>query len=292
MHRTHHAIEARHHTDHRHQPHRQADPDRLDSHHGCPVGPLRDPTMIVGKGLLARAFASNFGANTGVIIFASGVSNSLETRESEFEREHTLLRQMLDCDARRFVYFSSCGVVTAEAELTPYMRHKRRMESLVLSKSHGLVFRLPQVVGRTDNSHTLTNFLRDHITSGEHFTVWAHAERNLIDIDDIARIGSKLVDELPAMPATISIAALESLPMPRIIQIFERVLGKTANCTYVDKGAPMPVDTVQAQKASAGLGIDLGGDYVERVIVKYYAVDTGRHAGHASRTRPALDAST
>src|SRR6185437_217242 len=93
---------------------------------------------------------------------------------------------------------------------------------------------------------------------------------------DIARIGNKLVDELPAVPAAISIAALESLPMPRIIRIFEHVLGKTANCTYVDKGAPMPVDTVQVQETSASLGIDLGGDYVERVIAKYYAADADR----------------
>lgn len=248
--------------------------------------------MIVGRGLLAHAFASHFEANAGVVIFASGVSNSLETRESEFEREHTLLRQTLDHDARRFVYFSSCGAIAPEAELTPYMRHKRCMESLVLAKSNGLVLRLPQVVGKTGNSHTLTNFLYNHITSGEHFTVWAHAERNLIDIDDIARIGNKLVDELPAVPAAISIAALESLPMPRIIRIFERVLGKTANCTYVDKGAPMPVDTLQVQETSASLGIDLGGDYVERVIAKYYAADADRHASHTSRPQPALDAST
>lgn len=248
--------------------------------------------MIVGKGLLARAFVPHFEANAGVVIFASGVSNSLETREGEFEREYTLLRQTMDHDAQRFVYFSSCGVIATETELTPYMRHKRRMESLVLSKPNGLVFRLPQVVGRTDNSHTLTNFLRNHITTGERFTVWAHAERNLIDIDDIARIGSKLVDELPAVPAAISIAALESLPMPKIIRIFEHVLGKMANCTYVDRGAPMPVDTAQVRKTSTSLGIDLGGDYVERVIAKYYAVDTDRHVSHASRPHTALDAST
>lgn len=240
--------------------------------------------MIVGKGLLAHAFEPHFGENSEVIVFASGVSNSLETNPGEFAREATLLRQNLDSEAKRFIYFSSCGVTTAEPELTPYMRHKRSMESLVLCAPHGLVLRLPQVVGRTENRHTLTNFLRDHIVSGEHFTVWAHAERNLIDIDDIVKIGVTLAAEPPTEATAVSIAAIRSLRMPEIVGIFERVLGRAANCSYVEKGTPMVIDTVMVESLSAELGIDLGDGYIERVIDKYYAVDRGRDIRDASPT--------
>jgi nucleoside-diphosphate-sugar epimerase len=229
--------------------------------------------MIVGKGLLAHAFEPHFGESSDVIVFASGVSNSLETRPSEFERETVLLRQRLDSETRRFIYFSSCGVNAIESELTPYMRHKRSMESLVLSVPNGLVVRLPQVVGKTENHHTLTNFLRDRIVSGEHFTVWAHAERNLVDIDDIVKVAVRLTEELPAEATVVSIAAARSLLMPEIVKIFERVLGKTANCSYVDKGVPMVIDTTVVESLSARLGIDLGGGYIESVIAKYYAPD-------------------
>jgi nucleoside-diphosphate-sugar epimerase len=244
--------------------------------------------MIVGKGLLARAFEPCFGEASDVVVFASGVSNSLETRPGEFEREAALLRQRLDSEAKRFIYFSSCGVAAAESELTPYMRHKRSMESLVLSASHGLVLRLPQVVGRTENHHTLTNFLRDHIVSGEHFTVWAHAERNLIDIDDIVKIGARLAEELPTEATVVSIAAARSLLMPEIVGIFERVLGNGANCSYVKKGTPMVIDTAVAESLSARLGIDLGDGYIERVIDKYYAADRCRDI---SETQPTVASS-
>jgi nucleoside-diphosphate-sugar epimerase len=156
--------------------------------------------MIVGKGLLAKAFEQRFGDNRDVVVFASGVSNSLETRPSEFAREETLLRELLARRACRFVYFGSCGAAADEPKLTAYMRHKRAMESLVLSAPQGLVLRLPQVVSRAENPHTLTNFLRDHIVAGEHFTVWARAERNLIDIDDIVSIAIHLIQELPKEP--------------------------------------------------------------------------------------------
>lgn len=238
--------------------------------------------MIVGKGFLARAFEPCFGETSDIVVFASGVSNSQETRPDEFAREAALLRQRLDSEAKRFIYFSSCGVTAAESELTPYMRHKQSMESLVLSASHGLVLRLPQVVGRTENHHTLTNFLRDHIVSGEHFTVWAHAERNLIDIDDIVKIGVRLVEELPTEATVVSIAAARSLLMPEIIGIFERVLGNTANCSYVEKGTPMAIDTTVAEMLSARLGIDLGDGYIERVIAKYYTADQCRNISDAS----------
>ena len=227
--------------------------------------------MIVGKGLLACAFAPYFGDNPDVIVFASGVSNSLETREGEFAREHALLAQLLANHAKRFVYFGSCGVATAEADLTSYMKHKKRMESLVLAARGGLVLRLPQVVGRTNNHHTLTNFLRDRILSGEHFTVWSHAERNLIDIDDISAIGANLATDMTDDSSVISIAAENSLPMGEIVRIFERVLDKRANYSLVDKGAAMHINTSNIRVVSSQLGIDLGNGYTERVIEKYYA---------------------
>lgn len=236
--------------------------------------------MIVGRGLLAQAFGPQFADDPGVIMFASGVSNSLETRDEEFAREATLLRELLDGDVKRFVYFGSCGATAPESELTPYMRHKRAMESLVLAAPHGLVLRLPQVVGHTGNSHTLTNFLRNHIVSGEHFTVWARAERNLIDIDDIVKIGSCLARELPPGASAVSIAAAHSLPMPRIIEIFERVLGRTARCSYIEQGAPMTIDTRMVESLAPKLGIDLGEGYIERIIDKYYAADRSNDIGN------------
>lgn len=238
--------------------------------------------MIVGKGLLAQAFEPKFGATSNVVVFASGVSNSLETRVDEFTREELLLRQLLDHDAERFIYFGSCGAIAPESGLSPYMRHKRNMESLVLSAPHGLVLRLPQVVGRTKNPHTLTNFLRDRIVAGEHFMVWAQAERNLIDIDDIVSVGVRLAEDPLSAASAVSVAASRSMPMPEIVRIFERVLGKTANCSYVPKGTPMVIDTSLVENLSIQMGIDLGDGYMERLIRKYYAIIQDRDTGGAT----------
>jgi nucleoside-diphosphate-sugar epimerase len=224
--------------------------------------------VIIGNGLLANAFG-RYASDDSVVIFASGVSNSNETSEAEFERERRLLAAALEGD-RKLVYFSSCGVIDAYEAERPYIQHKRRMEALVLASPTGYVLRLPQVVGPTGNPHTLTNFLRDRISSGERFTAWARAERNLVDIDDVAAIGSAMIDQWPGESRTISIAGSRSSTVPEIVAIFEHVLGRQANCTYEDKGHAMVVSAELACKVGAQLGIDLGDGYAERIVRKYY----------------------
>ena len=225
--------------------------------------------MIVGQGLLARAFAARYGSDREVTVFASGVSNSAETDPAAFERERLLLAPLLEGDGR-VVYFGSCGSATGDAAQTPYMRHKRAMEQWVAGSARGVVLRLPQVVGHTANPNTLTNFLRDRILSGTPFTVWADAERNLVDVDDVAAIGARLVDSAGSGAHVFSIAAERSLPMPELVAVFERVLGRAARCELQPRGAPLRIEATQAAAAARALGIDLGEGYAETVIRKYY----------------------
>ena len=231
--------------------------------------------MIVGRGLLARAFTARYGTDPSVTIFASGVSNSQETGVDRFARERALLAPFLD-GGTRLVYFGSCAsVMDGDTSATPYMRHKRAMEELVVGSPDGLVLRLPQVVGPTQNPNTLTNFLRDHILNGSPFTVWANAERNLIDVDDVVAIGTRLIDTAGSKSdRAFSVASADPLPMPAIISIFEHVLGRKAICSTEPLGGPLRIDAAEAFAAAGKLGIDLGRGYAEAVIRKYYEPHT------------------
>ena len=59
-----------------------------------------------GRGLLARAFAPRYGHAPGIVVFASGVSNSSETDEAAFLREQDLLQRSL-ADATRLADLGS-----------------------------------------------------------------------------------------------------------------------------------------------------------------------------------------
>lgn len=148
--------------------------------------------MVVGNGLLAQAF-KQYENDDQVIIFASGVSNSKETRESEFDRENELLKSLKS--DRMVVYFSTCSVYDYSVNMSQYVRHKMHMErmmSIVFPKS--IIFRLPTVVGNTNNKNTFFNFFKEKVKNEETFTVEYEATRHLIDIDDLSLLLPGLIE--------------------------------------------------------------------------------------------------
>ena len=229
----------------------------------------RQGISVVGRGLLARAFAVETKLPSGTIVFASGVSNSGTTDVAAFAREEVLLRSWLASAAGIFVYFSSCGLATGDTAHSAYMAHKRNMEELVLGYPAGRVFRLPQVVGQTDNPHTLVNYLREHLLDGTPFEVWEHAERNIIGVDDVRDLVVAMLGEPATDERIVNIAALHSTPMAQLVRMMEDHLGRHGHYTLVPRGEPMPLDTAQVARVARRLGLDLGPDYATRVIARY-----------------------
>lgn len=227
--------------------------------------------MIIGNGLLANAFAPRFTCDLAVTVFASGVSNSKETRAEQFERERKLLASALAAE-QSLIYFSTCSVHDPELAHTPYVRHKIGMEQLVLAgSSQNTVFRLPQVVGHSGNQHTLTNYLHDKISSGDPFQVWLNAKRNLIDVCDLADIASHLVTSRQASGTLVNIACPFSVSVLELVKIFEDLLHKQANYHAVAEGGVYEIETHRSQIAATELGITFDETYVRKLIGKYYA---------------------
>ena len=218
--------------------------------------------------MLAQAMAPIVQPRHACVVFASGVSNSTETDPAAFAREEALLREHLE-DPRTLLYFSSCGVADEHEARRPYILHKRAMEDLV--RAHGgRIVRLPQVVGRTDNPHTLTNYLRDRILRGEHFDLWANrraqprrrrrcrAHRRRV----AGRLAAGHAHRHDRMPGVHADAAHR-----RGVRTRARSQGELH---VVDLGRPMPVDTALARGIAQRIGIDFDAGYLERVIGKYY----------------------
>ncbi|MGQ0800753.1 MAG: NAD-dependent epimerase/dehydratase family protein [Pseudomarimonas sp.] len=230
---------------------------------------------MIGNGMLAQALRDVFEPDPTMLVLASGVSNSAEVADAAFARESAMLDGALAERTGRLIYLSSCALANPSDMDNPYLAHKRRMEERVRSESETLVLRLPQVVGRTPNPTTLTNFLRDRIMSGEHFCVWRGAIRNLIDVQHVARIAHGLVRGSLPQSGHCVIASQRSIDMPSLVNAIENVLRRRAKCTIIDRDSPLPIPPSPAEVVARSLGIDLGGDYVWRVLDKYYGADHG-----------------
>lgn len=129
---------------------------------------------IIGHGDIARVIPDR----PDRLYFAAGVSNSQETRASEYLRElKLLLAQPSDA---HLVYFSSLSVLYAD---TRYTRHKRMMEVLVKQFfARYCVLRLGNITWGT-NPHTLLNHLRAERAAGHPLDI-RPVYRHLCTLDD------------------------------------------------------------------------------------------------------------
>jgi nucleoside-diphosphate-sugar epimerase len=120
--------------------------------------------MIIGHGDIASAIVDR----PEFLYFAAGVSNSAETRESEYQREINLL--MAQPRRTHLVYFSSLAVFYSDSR---YANHKALMENYVEQEwGHYGEFEAAYTIIRLGNitwgrnPHTLINHLRARHAAG------------------------------------------------------------------------------------------------------------------------------
>ncbi len=238
--------------------------------------------MIVGSGLIARAFGRlEPTLPSHVRIYAAGVSNSSCRDEREFARERERLIAFIESldDASLLLYFSTCSIDDPDSQASYYVIHKRAMESVVREKTRRhLIFRLPQLAGITPNPHTLLNYLHARIVRSERFQIWTQATRNIIDVDDVARIAIDVVSAERAENETMNIANTRNSAPPDIVHAMELAVERTAIFDDVDRGGSYTIDTQRIALALARAQIDFSDDYLRKTVEKYY----GRHATHSA----------
>jgi hypothetical protein len=116
--------------------------------------------MIVGKGDIASVLNDREGA----IFFASGVSKSTETIESEFMREIELLDKQ---DRNKCIFYFSSITLDDMSKNSQYLQHKRRMELLIKSNFENYnIIRIGNITWG-NNPNTFINYIKNKIKNGE-----------------------------------------------------------------------------------------------------------------------------
>jgi hypothetical protein len=143
--------------------------------------------MIVGKGDIA----SVLNDREETIFFASGVSNSNETRDSEFMREIELLDKQ--DRTKCLFYFSSISVDDIQKiGSNKYLQHKLRMETLIKSNFENYnIIRIGNITWGS-NPNTFINYIKNKKSKGESVQI-KDEYKYIIDKDQLVI----LTDNLP-----------------------------------------------------------------------------------------------
>jgi len=198
--------------------------------------------MVVGSGMIAKAF-SRYNDNDDVIIFASGVSNSKEEDEASFEKEKNLLLDIRFHNInKKFIYFSTVSIYDKSLSNSKYIKHKIEMEN-VFNKifSNYIIFRLPNIIGNSNNNNTFFNFFKNKIKNNEEIEVQKDASRYIIDMDDVIKYLEPIIDS-KVKNKTINVCFDEKIKMLNLIDNFENIMNINVNKKIIDGGSEYTVD--------------------------------------------------
>ena len=227
--------------------------------------------MVIGNGMIANRF-DNYRQDKDVIIFASGVSNSRETKKVNFDRELTLLENVIkENPGTRIVYFSTCSVADEDREQSPYILHKKNIEQFVIEEVKSYhIFRVSNVAGLSNNPYTLLNFLIFNILEEKPVTIWKNADRNILGIDDLHSLVDYIIKENLFKNSIINLANPFNYSMIEILEAVETHLQKKAIASYEEKGTKQFIDVSNISKLIQDLSINFNDEYLSRLLNKYY----------------------
>jgi len=226
--------------------------------------------MIIGNGLLASEFSDLEEINS-IVIFASGVSNSLETNNAEFKREEQLITKTINKYKNcLFVYFSTCSINDNTINQRPYVLHKLKMEDLIINSAENyLVLRLSHIVGKGGNENTIFNYLVNAIKNNSNIHLWKNASRNILDIEDMGKVVREIIKS-GTKNTILNIANPNSYPVNEIVNRIEKYLQKTANLTMIEKGSHISIEINETMSYIQNLSKDFSINYIEELLRKYH----------------------
>lgn len=225
--------------------------------------------MVIGNGLLATTFKS-YIKRDDIIIFASGVSNSSNTNETEFRREIQLLQSAIEQEIR-LIYFSTISVYDQTLAKNAYIQHKLYVEEFLINNNiNNLIFRLPILLGNTKNPHTLCNFIADKIKTQSKINIFTNACRYLIDVVDLSIILPHFIDNFDHTNSIIDVNYNNEIKILELVQLFESYFGIKTEHELINTGGCYTTNNkLFIRHANHILG-DYKPDYIKNCIAKYY----------------------
>jgi nucleoside-diphosphate-sugar epimerase len=187
--------------------------------------------MIVGEGLIATGFESSKEDYSNYIIFASGVSNSKETSDIEYNREKNLiLKTIEEKKDLKIIYFSS---ILVDITKNKYFENKLDIENIIKHNSNNyIIFRIPQIVGKNGNPKNLINHIKNSILNEDEIVINSNVERSLLDIDDLVSIVDYCKDKTNC--ETLKISGVEKIKVFTLCELIGNLLNKKPILKIVD----------------------------------------------------------
>lgn len=209
------------------------------------------------------------------ILFSSGVSNSGEKDEKNFQKEVDLVKSNLArlTSNGSFVYFSTTSIFNPLKKSNPYVLHKLKIEKLIKdSNLNYLIIRLPNLVGTSANPNTLTNYFADSIRLGRAINLNKKAFRHLIDASDLPGILNDIKNNFGKNKHIINIETDKPISAQKIILCIEDAIQKKAIINPSAESEDLEKIDSHIGDTSINYIWKIRDDYHKSLLKKYYSI--------------------
>ena len=191
--------------------------------------------FIIGSGFIASSFKkyTNFIKKNNIIIYAAGISNSLEVQKKKLDLETSRLKKFMQYNKKKLVYISTYSVNDNSRKNKLYVKNKIKIEKIIKSNnSEYIIIRLPEIIGESKNPNTLTNFFYNNLIKNKPFRVFKNSRRNLLDIDDAIKNCIKIIKINKHKNKIINLLNKKFYTPLQIVNNFEKILKKRGDYKF------------------------------------------------------------
>jgi nucleoside-diphosphate-sugar epimerase len=185
--------------------------------------------FIIGSGFIATKFKKylRFIKKNKVIVYAAGISNSLEMDKKNLEREILKFKDFTQKNKKKLIYISTYSVNDNSRNNKLYVKNKIKIEKIIKrDNDEYIIIRLPEIIGKTKNLNTLTNFFYNNIINNRPFKVFKNSRRNLLDIDDAIKNCLKIIRKNKKKNRIINLLNKKFNTPLQIVTNLEKILQK------------------------------------------------------------------
>lgn len=227
--------------------------------------------MVIGNGLLAQTFLQYIDSKN-ITIVASGVSNSSEVDSLKFLRELALIKGTISSKSdTQIIYFSTVSIHDPHSRESHYVKHKLAIENLISTTAPNyIIFRLPILVGNTNNPNTLINHLFNKIIQREQIEVHSNACRYLLGTEALNQTISWIINEGMTNREIIDVCFNNRITLPNLLSLLEDITQIQINKKILDIGTCYTVNNSGFLKKIEALKYKIPNDYNKKILTDLY----------------------
>lgn len=227
--------------------------------------------IIIGNGLIANSFKRHLKGDENLVVFASGVSNSSENDDQEYEREKKLLEHTISkYETKHLIYFSTISIFDPSLGNRKYINFKKQIEIYLSKFNNCTVIRASNIIGKGGNPKTMINYFIQSLKENSKVMLWKNAERNILGVDDLALVTIQLLKKDRTQKCINMIYPISFNPCYIFseIQNYFNLQGKFEMIEAGKKYVPKIEDNLL--EVYEELGIEITQDYIKLLLKKYF----------------------